>query len=299
MNYRHGFHAGNFADTVKHVILIAILRALQKKPAPFFYLDTHSGRGRYRFAVPTEAESGPHAPSKITDRWPANAEFAAGFERLRRRSSLPDPIADYVALIESLGDAPAPGAPLRFYAGSPLIAARLLRSNDRAVLFELGMAEAEKLRATMRSFKNVAVHCADGYAALRSQLPPRERRGLVLIDPAYELQEREFPLVVAALRAGYARWATGIFAIWYPIKRRATVDLFHEQLRQTGIRKILCAELRLYPDDSRVSLNGCGVAIVNPPWQLDRTLQNALPALHEALGGQPGTSADCFWLVPE
>lgn len=282
MKYRHSFHAGNFADVLKHVVLLAILKSLRAKPAPFFYLDTHAGRGRYKLEVDAATAS----------------EFSSGFAKMRTAGPLPAPLDEYVALIERLGT-DTPGAALDYYAGSPLIAAELLRPEDRAVLFELGMTEAEKLRVTMRSYRDVAVQCADGYSALRSQLPPHERRGLVLIDPAYELQDEEFPLTVAALQEGYKRWATGIYAIWYPIKRRAAIAHFHEQLKATGIRKILIVELCLYPDDSRVSLNGCGMAIVNPPWQLDRTMAAVLPVLHRILGGQPQTAAECFWLVPE
>jgi 23S rRNA (adenine2030-N6)-methyltransferase len=280
LKYRHSFHAGNFADTVKHLVLCAILKSLTAKPAPFFFLDTHAGRGRYKVS-------------------PDNTEFAAGFGKLREQPDLPAPIAEYVALLESIGAASGRDSPLQFYAGSPLIAAHMMRPEDRAVLFELGIAEAEKLRETMQPFRNVSVQCADGYSAVRSQLPPRERRGLVLIDPPYELQEKEFPLVIAALSEAHKRWASGIFAIWYPIKRRPAVLRWQETLKETGIRKILCVQLHLYPDDSRIGLNGCGMIVVNPPWQLDRTLHEALPALHRLLGGQPRTSGECFWLVPE
>lgn len=281
MKYRHSFHAGNFADAVKHVALIAILDALRSKSAPFFYLDTHAGRGRYKLDADAST----------------SGEFAAGFARLRSLNSVSTVLNEYVSLIERIGS--SPDGTLQHYAGSPLIAAHLLRPEDRAVLFELGITEAEKLRITLRDFHNVSIQNADGYTALRSQLPPRERRGLVLIDPAYELQDEEFPLVVAALQEGYKRWATGVYAIWYPIKRRAAIARFHELLKATGIRKILCAELQLYRDDSRVSLNGCGMIIINPPWQLDTTLATALSVLHQTLGGQPDTSGQCFWLVPE
>lgn len=282
MKYRHSFHAGNFADVLKHVVLFSILKSLQTKPAPFFHLDTHSGRGRYKLE-PGAATAG---------------EFFSGFAKLRNVPSLPSPLDEYVALIEQLG-ADSPGAPLSHYAGSPLIAAHLLRPEDRAAFFELGITEAEKLRIALRSFHNISVQCADGYTALRSQLPPRERRGMVLIDPAYEVQEEEFPLILDALQEGYKRWATGIYAIWYPIKQRSVVARFHEQLKASGIRKILAIELCLYPDDSRVSLNGCGMIVINPPWQLGQTMNAALPVLHRLLGGQPRTTSTCTWLVPE
>lgn len=280
MKYRHSFHAGNFADTVKHLVLLALLRSLERKAAPFFYLETHAGRGRYKLAAD-------------------NSEFAAGFARLRAQAHSAPLIGEYIGLIERLDPAAQTGAALQSYAGSPLIAAELLRPDDRAVFFELASAEAEHLREALRPYRNVTVQNADGYTALRSQLPPRERRGLVLIDPAYEVQEQEFPRVVTALLEAHRRWAGGVYAVWYPIKRRETIQRFHAQLQQSGLRKILCAQLCLYPDDSRVSLNGCGMMVVNPPWQLDTTLNATLPELHRLLGGQPQTAAECFWLVPE
>jgi 23S rRNA (adenine2030-N6)-methyltransferase len=278
VKYRHSFHAGNFADTLKHLVLLALLKSLARKPAPFFYLETHAGRGRY----------------KLT---PDNVEFAGGFGRLRGHPSLPPLLAEYVALVERLGS--PDGSTLEFYAGSSLLAASLLRPDDRAMLFELGTVEAAHLQEAVHPYRNVSVQCADGYIGVRAQLPPRERRGMVLIDPAYELQDKEFPVVLKTLTEAHRRWANGTFAIWYPVKRHAGVQRFHEELRQTGIRKILCAQLGLYPDDSRVSLNGCGMILVNPPWQVEETLKTELPVLHSLLDAHPGTSGECFWLVPE
>ncbi len=280
MKYRHSFHAGNFADTVKHLVLLTTLKSLARKSAPFFYLDTHAGRGRYKLTT----DSG---------------EYAAGFGRLRGQAGLPPLVAEYVNLIEHLAGAQNTVAPLPSYAGSPLIAASLLRAEDRGVLFEIGNDEAQRLREQMHPWRNISVQCGDGYQAVRSQLPPRERRGMVLIDPAYELQDGEFVPLLAALQEAHRRWAGGVFAVWYPIKQRTAIERWHAALKQTGIRRILCAQLYLHPDDSRVSLNGCGMIVINPPWQLDTTLQTALPALHRLLGGQAGTAAECFWLVPE
>jgi 23S rRNA (adenine2030-N6)-methyltransferase len=134
---------------------------------------------------------------------------------------------------------------------------------------------------------------------VRAELPPPERRGLVLVDPAYEAQEAEFALVESALGEGHRRWATGVYAIWYPIKRRGPIEGFHDRLRASGVRRILCAELSLFAEDSRVSMNGCGMVIVNPPYQLEQALGEALPVLHATLGGRPGSRATCSWLVPE
>lgn len=282
VKYRHSFHAGNFADVFKHVILLEILQALCRKETAFFVLDTHAGEGAYELAPP---QSQP-AP-----------EYGDGVSRVLAAADHPA-LRAYVELIRKLGAAPDRDG-LALYPGSPLIIATRLRAQDRAVLFELRAAAAGVLERRMHAYGNVSVHRQDGYAALRSQLPPRERRGLVLIDPPYESPPEEFALVERALGEGHRRWATGVYAIWYPIKRREPVDAFQARLKAGGMRKILCAELTLFPPDSRVSLNGCGMIIVNPPFQLESSLREALPALHSALGGRTGSRGACFWLVPE
>jgi 23S rRNA (adenine2030-N6)-methyltransferase len=283
MKYRHAHHAGNFADVVKHLTLLEILRALVRKPAAFFVLDTHAGRGAYE--LPPDSEPNP--------------EYRSGIGRLLDPATEIPCLSGYLTLVRQLGGTRGDPAGLRSYPGSPLIIASQLREQDRAAFFELNEPEAAVLKRRLHAYRNAGVHCADGYAAVRSHLPPPERRGLVLIDPPYEAQQGEFARVEQAVHEGYRRWTTGIFAIWYPIKRRAAIGHFHSRLKATGIRKILCAELCLYPDDSRVSLNGCGMVIVNPPYQLQSALDEALPALHAVLGAKPGTPAGCFWLVPE
>ena len=284
MKYRHGFHAGNFADVVKHYVLLQVLRALRSKPAAFFVLETHAGRGRYELPPP---ESQPRP------------EYRDGVGRLLEAEPENAGVREYLALVRVLGGA-HPGSPgLHRYPGSPLIIASQLREHDRAAFFELNAAAAAALQQSLHAYRNVSVQCANGYNALRSHLPPLERRGLVFIDPPYEPPEAEFTRVLDALREGWRRWASGIYALWHPIKRRGAIESFHSRLKATGIRRILCAELGIYPDDSRVSLNGCGMVIVNPPFRLKDSLEEALPALHAALGARPGTRAGCFWLVPE
>lgn len=269
---------------VKHLAVLELLTALRRKSAAFFVLDTHAGRGAYDLSRP---DSG------------IQLEHQAGIGRLLQSAAAAPALEDYLALVRTLGRAGDDPTALRSYPGSPLIIVSQLREQDRAAFFELSAPEAISLRGVLASHRNVSVHCADGYEALRSHLPPPERRGLVLIDPSYESPEGEFSRLPETMKKGWRRWASGIYAIWYPIKRRAAVERFHARLRVSGIRRILCAELGMYPDDSRVSLNGCGMVIVNPPYQLERTLGAALPALHSALGGRPGTRAECFWLVPE
>ena len=284
MKYRHSYHAGNFADTMKHLVLLQLLNALLRKPGEFVYIETHSGRGEYSLQG-REMRS--------------TTEYRDGIGRLlESRQQLQGPIRDYVELVLRLGGDAQSGR-LQRYPGSPLLAAELLRPTDRAVLLELQPAERRALARAVAGHPNVSVRGEDGYAALRGLLPPAERRGLVLVDPSYEEGDEEFERVQSALLDGHRRWATGIFAIWYPIKRRAAIARFHAQLARSGLRRILCAELGLFPEDSRVALNGSGMIIVNPPWKLDATLSTLLPALHRALGVDKGSGVRCEWLVPE
>ena len=284
MKYRHSYHAGNFADTMKHLVLLELLQALLRKPGEFVFIETHAGRGQY-----------PIASREMR----ATAEYRAGIGRLlENRERLDGSIRDYVELVLRLGGDPQSGR-LQRYPGSPLLAAALLRPTDRAVLLELEPAERRALERALESHRNVSVRGEDGYAALRGLLPPPERRGLVLIDPPYEQQANEFERVHATLLDSHRRWATGIYAVWYPIKERAPVARFHTRLADSGVRRILYAELSLFAEDSRVALNGSGMLIINPPWKLDSSLRALLPALQRALGGSSDSDARCAWLVPE
>ncbi len=269
---------------MKHLVLVELLNALLRKPGEFVYIETHAGRGEYSLEG-REMRS--------------TAEYRDGIGRLlQSRQQLQGPIRDYVELVLRLGGETQSGQ-LQRYPGSPLLASALIRPTDRAVLLELQPPERRALARSVSGHANVSVRGEDGYAALRGLLPPAERRGMVLIDPSYEVGEEEFERVHGALLDSHRRWATGIFAIWYPIKRRAPITHFHTRLAQTGLRRILCAELSLFPEDSRVALNGSGMIIVNPPWRLDSTLRALLQTLHQVLGGDNAGSGRCDWLVPE
>ncbi|HZF26135.1 MAG TPA: 23S rRNA (adenine(2030)-N(6))-methyltransferase RlmJ [Steroidobacteraceae bacterium] len=283
MKYRHSYHAGNFADAMKHLVLIEMLNALLRKPGEFVYIETHSGRGEYSL-------DGRETRS--------TAEYRDGIGRLlESRELLQGPIRDYVELVLRLGGDPNSGR-LQRYPGSPLLATHLIRSTDRAVLVELEPTERRALARSVSAHPNASVLGEDGYRALRGLLPPAERRGMVLIDPSYE-EEKEFERVQEALLDSHRRWATGIFAIWYPIKRRAAITQFHAQLARSGLRRILCAELNLYPQDSQVALNGSGMIVVNPPWKLDESLRQLLPDMWRSFGAHKGGGIRCDWLVPE
>ncbi len=265
MKYRHACHAGNFADVVKHVVLVAALTRLAQKERPLFLLESHAGRGRYDLAPRGDAES------------------SAGILKLEK-AALPSPpqaIARYLEILRGVD--PAPDGKLRCYAGSPIIGAALLRAQDNAAFCEIVTTEAEQLRREFHHDRRIGVHCRDGYEAVGALLPPREARGLVLIDPPYEEPETEFTRVAEALTRAAALWPQGTLMAWYPIKQGFVAARFHRRLVDAGIRRLLVAELCIHPDDSRVGLNGSGLVIVNPPWQLDRDLGGALPVLHRVL----------------
>lgn len=277
MNYRHLFHAGNFADVFKHVALMLLLRALQRKASPFCYFDTHAGAGRYDLALSEAQRSG---------------EFRDGIGRLWDGEPESGDLAQYLAAVRALN----PDGRLRFYPGSPCIARHLLRDRDRMVLCERHPEEYARLRAEFAGDRRVAVHERDGYEALKALLPPEERRGLVLLDPPYE-QAGEFERVIAGLETAQRRWMTGIFAVWYPIKDRAAVTRFHTQLCAGSWRKALIAELALFPEDTTFRLNGCGLAIVNPPWGFDRALDGILPELRQRLARDVPARGSVTWLA--
>ncbi|MBA8885415.1 23S rRNA (adenine(2030)-N(6))-methyltransferase RlmJ [Dokdonella fugitiva] len=280
MNYRHGFHAGNFADVFKHAALVGLLDALQAKPAALCYFDTHAGRALYDM----------HGEQARRTQ-----EHASGIQRLLGAGGLPAALQRYVDLVQAFQ--PANAASLAFYPGSPLIAQRLLRESDRAILCELHQEEAAALRDALAGDTRFAIHQRDGYAALKALLPPAQKRGLVLIDPPFEAQGAEFELVGQALANAWTRWPNATYAVWYPIKLRETIVPFHRWLREhAGRADVLVAELLLHPDNSGLRLNGCGLAIVNPPWRFDEAIAQWLPAVQELLAQSRYGSSRVEWL---
>jgi 23S rRNA (adenine2030-N6)-methyltransferase len=253
VNYRHAFHAGNFGDCMKHALLVWLLTALQRKPAPLFVLDTHAGAGQY------ELTSG---PAERTGEWRDGI--------LRLLENTPPPLAEYVGLVRRLG----------LYPGSPSIIRALLRPDDRLACCELHPDDARALRRCFAGDKQVGVHQRDAWEALGALLPTREKRGLVLIDPPYE-QPDEFDRLLGGLRTGHARFRTGVFAAWYPIKHRTPVQAFHEKLRDSGLRDVVAAELLLREPVDPARLNGCGLVVVNPPFRFEAEALQILNALSD------------------
>ncbi|MGH8286441.1 MAG: 23S rRNA (adenine(2030)-N(6))-methyltransferase RlmJ [Steroidobacteraceae bacterium] len=272
MKYRHAFHAGNFADVHKHVTLLALLAALQRKDKGFLYLETHAGSGAYD----------------------GTAQAAVLESLLRGATNVPE-LNRYVRAITAYR---AERGKPQGYAGSPLLAARELRPQDRAVLIEAQLAEARALERALDGIANARVETADGFAQLRAHLPPKERRGLVFIDPPYEETEQDFDLTVSATREALRRFETCVVAVWYPIKKAADLEPWYARIAGGISHETLLSELWLYPTDSRVSLNGSGLVIVNPPYQIAERMQMWLPELAALLDAERRGGAKVRWLTP-
>jgi 23S rRNA (adenine2030-N6)-methyltransferase len=280
VNYRHAYHAGNFADVLKHVSLVLALEYLGRKDTPYFYLDTHSGRGRYPLTSGETQRAG---------------EYRDGILRLIDADAPPEQVAGYLERVREIG---VEDGRLVAYPGSPRLAAACMRPGDRGAVCELEPREAAALRTELRGDPRFAVHERDAYEALRALLPPREKRGLVLIDPPYE-QPDEFERLLAGLTGALQRWPGGAYAVWYPIKHGDAAAHFVARMAATGVRRQLVAELCLRPDDSPVGLNGAGMLFVNPPWQLDGQLAKALPWLHRQLAAPGQGRWNVDWTVRE
>jgi 23S rRNA (adenine2030-N6)-methyltransferase len=281
VNYRHAFHAGNFADCFKHALLLWLLSALMRKPSPLFVLDTHAGAGVYNLGA---------GPAERTGEW------RGGIGRLL--DDTPEVLADYVGLVRELellwADRSATPPPLAgggrgagyaagLYPGSPALIRARLRPGDRLACCELHPEEYAALRRRFARDGQVGVHHRDGWEALGALLPPAERRGLVLIDPPYEAAD-EFDRLLRGLRTGHARFATSVFAAWYPIKHRAPSRRFLTAVAESRLRDAVAAELWLRAPLDPARLNGCGMLIVNPPFRFGEEARAILAALLDRLG---------------
>ena len=281
MNYRHAYHAGNFADVLKHTVLLALIEALQLKTTPFCYIETHAGSGNYAMDGFEARKTG---------------EYKAGIGRLHPAEKVPPLLQRWRA---SILDGEDNKNGLKLYPGSPLQVARLLRPDDSAQLCELHIDEASKLRELFRANPQIHVHQRDGYEALKALVPPREKRGLVLIDPPYEAQEAEYRKIEQVLKSALLRWPTGIFAVWYPIKLRSQVQPFLRKMQHSGVKRVLRAELLVHPDDSPLRLNGSGMVVLNAPWNLDDALRDSLRALASLLSQDQPAQWKLDWLLDE
>lgn len=277
--YRHLFHAGNFADVFKHALLTRLLLALGRKDKPFCYLDTHAGLGRYDLSHPWAQKL---------------AEWREGIGRLWERRDIPEALLPYLEAVR----AENPDGVLRFYPGSPRIARRLLRPGDRMLLTELNEKDCSGLEALFTSDRQVKVRRLDGYLGLKAFLPPQERRGLVLVDSSFD-RAHEFERLTEALALAHKRWATGQFAFWYPLMEPPAMRKFEQDMIATGIRKILKLELSVLPENWSGSLRGCGMLVVNPPWEFGEEAAPMLDWLWRTLSQQGQGSHGVSWLAPE
>jgi 23S rRNA (adenine2030-N6)-methyltransferase len=278
LNYRHAFHAGNFADVLKHVVLVALIESLIRKDKPLAYLETHAGAGLYDLGG---------AASRT-------GEFRDGIGRMWDTTGAPGPLGRYLDLVHSIGGKVA--APAR-YPGSPWLAANMLRPGDRLRLAELAYEPARELATLFKSDRRVQVESRDGYAALKAWLPPPERRALVLIDPPYESQLDEFRTIKRALEEALRRFPTGVHAIWYPIKRRPDLNPFLRWAAGSEHRHVLRVELMVWPDNAPLRLNGCGMMVLNAPFDLDRALKPALQVMVERMARDPRAAGTIDWLA--
>ena len=288
MNYRHHYHAGNFADVLKHAVLVRLVRAMQRKERGFLYVDTHAGRGRYDLASAARGDTLERKPE-----WPE------GIGRLWNRKGLPEVLADYVELVKSydqkLGNLEA--AP-RFYPGSPRLVRLLARPQDRLSLFEKQPDEAGALRAEFARTSGVGIQSADGYAGLRGQLPPPEKRALVLIDPPFEAQD-EFVQVARTVADALKRLPAATIVVWYPLTERARVDAFFSDLAVLALPPTFALELTVVGPSHPMKMKGCGLVVINPPWQIDRELAPCFSWLTEMMAQDQGGRTELRWLVKE
>jgi 23S rRNA (adenine2030-N6)-methyltransferase len=278
MNYKHIYHAGNFADVAKHVGLIYCLDALKRKEAAFFVLDSHAGRGFYDLQAAEANKSG---------------EAERGIQRLIQTRLGEEALAPYFAAIRARR-----GKRLARYPGSPALIAGSLRAQDRAIFVELMPAEARAGAREIESIGRIRMEIDDGYAALRSFLPPEERRGLVLIDPPYESID-ELKSMLLAFGDAYRRWPSGIFLMWYPIRSASQRIRVHARFEALRIPKMLFADLAIHPDDAGVGLAGSGLMMVNPPYGADQYLKKAYSAIHDGIAPAESGYVEVARLTPE
>ncbi len=277
MNYQHAFHAGNFADVHKHAVLARILSYLKGKPAAFRVIDTHAGAGRYDLGSAQASRGG---------------EWQEGIGRLLGRR-LPDELQTLLAPYLDVVAGFNAGGTLRVYPGSPLIALALIRPQDRLIACELEPRAAASLTAVLRD-RRAKVLALDGWTALGAYVPPKERRGVVLVDPPFE-DAADFTRLASALAAAHRKWPTGIYMLWYPIKERDAPDALARRLRKLAMPGVLRCEITLGPPRADAGLIGSGLIVINPPFKLAADLKVLLPALAKAFAAGAGCRID--WLA--
>ncbi|AMB87440.1 lactate dehydrogenase [Pseudomonas agarici] len=278
MNYRHAFHAGNHADVLKHLVLTRLIALMARKEQPFAYLDSHAGIGLYDLKGDQASRTG---------------EYLEGIGRLWGEQDLPAVTADYLRVLHEMN----PDGQLRYYPGSPELARRLSRAQDRVLLNEKHPEDGKLLKDNMKGDRRVAVHLGEGWHVARALLPVAQKRAVLLIDPPFE-QLDEMQRCAASLKEAISRMRQTVAVIWYPIKDQRALKRFYQDLAGTGAPKLLRVELLVHPLDTPASLNGSGLAIANPPWGLEEELRQLLPWLAQKLGQTQGDWR-MDWLITE
>ncbi len=274
MNYRHAYHAGNFADVLKHVVLALVIDYLKRKDAPLRVIDTHAGIGCYALTSSEAAKTG---------EWRRGIGRLIGADAERLGSDVAQAMAPYLDAVRA---ANAPGE-LAVYPGSPLIARHLMRASDVLVANELHPEDAAALRATLGRDRRIKLITLDAWTALKSLLPPKERRGVVLIDPPFE-EEDELARMVEGLDQALRRFRTGVYLAWYPIKDRKPIERFHADLASRAWPELLIVELMIRGATIADRLDGCGLIVANPPYSLAAQLATVVPELSRRLAIGPG-----------
>jgi 23S rRNA (adenine2030-N6)-methyltransferase len=285
MNYRHAYHAGNFADVLKHSVLALILQHLKQKDAPFRVIDTHAGIARYDLTGPQAAKTG---------------EWRDGIGRLLGpgSASMPADVAAHLAPYLQTVMALNTDGGLRHYPGSPMVALALMRDADRLAANELHPEDVAALDDAIGHDRRARILRLDAYTALKSLLPPPERRGAVLIDPPFEVRD-EFDRLTRGLLEAMRRFATGTYLIWYPIKDRTAVTAFHDEVIAARYEKAIATELIVGATGNAVALNGCGLLVINPPHTLKAAAETLLPYFAKQLAQGPGSISQIRWLGTE
>jgi 23S rRNA (adenine2030-N6)-methyltransferase len=280
LSYRHAFHAGNYADVVKHLTLSLILQALSRKESPFCYVDSHAGAAVYNLNSGFAQKTG---------------EFKEGIELLWQlaKTQLPPLVKPYLAALRAVN----PGNQLNTYLGSPALAQYFSRPQDRLTLMELHPSDYHILKAHFKNDTRIHVHQRDGFEGLIALTPPLQKRGLM--DPAYELKQ-DYLTVFETLKNAHKRWQTGVYALWYPLlNEQSYQQTLLKRLKNSGIKKILLTELTRYPSQTPRAMYGTGMVIINPPYQLEQMLHEVMPWLWQLLTVQGEGDWKVAWLVPE
>ncbi|WP_441002418.1 23S rRNA (adenine(2030)-N(6))-methyltransferase RlmJ [Pseudocolwellia agarivorans] len=264
LSYRHAFHAGNFADVLKHAVLTNVLEYMTRKDKGYTYIDSHSGAGMYQLTEEYAQKTG---------------EYKQGIAKLINNDDIPEALEEYIALIQSFNQAEE----LKLYPGSPAVAKEFSRRQDSAHLFELHSTDINYLTEFCQRWSKSHVKQSDGYQGILSLLPPPSRRGVVLIDPPYELKE-DYTKAVKTIISAYKKFATGTYILWYPVVKRELIDKMREQFIASDVKNVLQVEFCMQKDTDAYGMTGTGLYIVNPPWQLTQQLEAIMPYLKDKLG---------------